>query len=545
MSDISQSKAWRALQRHRSVAASFQLGDLFESQADRYEALSFSGAGIFADFSKNLINTETLTLLTDLAEEVNLGAHIDALFSGQQVNLTEKRPALHTALRSSNPHTAGYEAEVASATAQMERFVAAVYSGEFRGFGGDPITDVVNIGIGGSDLGPQMVTEALAVFNTGVVRSHFVSNVDATDLNSTLAALNPATTLFVVASKTFSTLETLTNAATARSWLLQWANDDKAIAHHFVAVTTNIEKATAFGVAPDSVFPLWDWVGGRYSLWSAIGLPIALAVGVDGFHQLRAGAAAMDRHFATAPFSENLPVLLGLIGIWYSNFWDAHSHAVLPYDHYLRLFPKYLQQLEMESNGKRARVAGGEVEVNTGTVIWGEAGTNGQHSFHQLLHQGSQFVPVDFIAVLTTHHPVGEHHGLLLANCLAQSRALMMGKTLAEAQAEFAAMGYSDSEIAMFAPHKVMLGNRPSTTLVLDELSPTTLGALIALYEHKVYVQSVIWGINAFDQWGVELGKQLCHEIYDVMRQRQPSSVVDPSTAGLIQRYHKKQQTKT
>lgn len=537
MPAISASTTWNLLEAHKNTLANTSLSSLFERSPNRLADFSCEAAGIFADFSKNLITEETLSLLLALANEVNLKQAISALLDGSTVNVTENRPALHTALRSHRAATAVQEAEVDKVIAQMSAFVGAVYSGQFRGFKGDAITDVVNVGIGGSDLGPVMVTRALGAYNSGVVRSHFVSNVDATDISLVLAELNPATTLFVIASKTFTTIETLTNASTAREWIMNWANDEAAIANHFVAVSTAFDKVKAFGISPDNIFPMWDWVGGRYSLWSAIGLPIALAIGMDGFNQLRAGAAAMDEHFASAPLAENLPVLMGLIGIWYSNFWGAHSHAVLPYDHYLRFFPKYLQQLDMESNGKRALVDGGSVNYHTGAVVWGDAGTNGQHSFHQLLHQGSQFVPADFIAVVKSQHPVGNHQALLFANCLAQSRALMVGKTLAEAEAEFTAMGHSEKEAKSLAPHKVMPGNRPSTTLLLEELTPASLGSLIALYEHKVYVQSVVWGINAFDQWGVELGKKLSSEIDRIMRGEVSIESVDASTANLIQRY--------
>ncbi len=537
MPAISARPIWRELEQHQKLLSQTDLSDLFAQNPNRQVEFSRAGAGIFADFSKNLITEETLTLLLTLAGQVNLKSRIAALLNGEIVNTTEKRPALHTALRSRREATASQEAEVAAVVAQMSRFVAAVYSGEFRGFTGEAISDVVNVGIGGSDLGPAMVTEALGAYNSGLVRSHFVSNVDATDISRVLADLNPATTLFVIASKTFTTVETLTNAETARQWLVNWSKDEAAVANHFAAVSSAVDKAKSFGVATENIFPMWDWVGGRYSLWSAIGLPIALAVGMDGFNLLRSGAAAMDEHFATAPLKQNLPVLMGLLGVWYNNFWGARSHAVLPYDHYLRLFPKYLQQLDMESNGKRALVDGGEVDYHTGAVVWGDAGTNGQHSFHQLLHQGSQFVPVDFIAVIKSHHPVGDHQALLFANCLAQSRALMVGKTLAEAEAEFAAMGYADDAVKSLAHHKVMPGNRPSTTLVLEEVSPATLGALIALYEHKVYVQSVVWGINAFDQWGVELGKKLSNDILAIMNGNASIDDVDASTAELIRRY--------
>ncbi len=533
--------AWAALRGHRTASGNMNMLNLFQQQPNRAAAFSVEAAGIALDYSKNLVTDETIALLMDLAKERGLSERIQAMMAGESINTTEKRQVLHTALRARSGSLPEHMGEVSAVLKKMEEFVAAVHRGQWRGFTGQKITDVVNIGIGGSDLGPMMVTQALTPYHQRDVQLHFVSNVDASDLTETLKRLKPETTLFIVASKTFTTTETLTNARSARQWLLDSAQDDAAVARHFVAVSANIEKVKNFGIDADNIFPMWDWVGGRYSLWSAIGLPIALACGMANFRALLEGAADMDEHFTSAPLDKNLPVLLGMLGVWYINFWDAESHAILPYDHYLGAFTKYIQQLDMESNGKSAYQQGGYLEHHTGPVIWGEPGTNGQHSFHQLLHQGTRFVPADFIVSLTSHNPLGDHHTQLFANCISQSRALMLGKNAAQAQAEFIAMGYSDSEAAALAHHKVMPGNRPSNTLLLEKLTPRTLGALIALYEHKVFVQSVIWGINAFDQWGVELGKQLCTEIYPALAGGQAIEV-DGSTAALMQKFNAKQQ---
>lgn len=534
---IIKSKAWSALKSHKKELQASSLISMFEDNPGRFEQFSLEAAGIFLDYSKNLITPKTLQLLFDLAEKSQLKDRIEALLRGDTVNNTERRQALHTALRASTSSTSEYAQTVAEVLAKMTSFVEAVHSGRIAGHTCAKFTDVVNIGIGGSDLGPMVVTEALTPYHIEGIKTHFVSNVDASDICSTLKHLNPATTLFIVASKTFTTQETLTNADTARSWLLNWSGDQTATEKHFIAVSANVDKAVEFGIAEKNIFPIWDWVGGRYSLWSAIGIPIALAVGMDGFKRLLKGASAMDNHFATAPLMQNMPVLLGLMGVWYVNFWDADTHAVLPYDHYLRFFAKYLQQLDMESNGKSVNREGGDVGLNTGPIIWGGAGTNGQHSFHELLHQGTRLVPADFIAILTSHNPKGQHHGLLFANCLAQSRALMCGKSLQQAEDEISKMGYTDEEARELAPHKAMPGNRPSNTLIVEQVTPETLGALIALYEHKVYVQSVIWNINAYDQWGVELGKQLCSQIYDAMSNNGCGGDLDSSTTGLIKRY--------
>lgn len=536
MSSVNTTTAWKQLTTHKSELEATRISQLFKETPSRCPEMTCTAAGLTLDYSKNIANAETMALLFQLAREHDLETRIQQLVSGEPVNFTEKRPALHTALRDTSALDKTLAKTVEETFLSMGKFVAAVHNGDWRGYSGERITDIVNIGIGGSDLGPFMVTEALKPYAQPAMTCHFVSNIDATDICETLKTLNPRTTLFIVASKTFTTLETLTNAATAREWLVASAEDESAVAKHFVAATASVSGAVKFGIVEDNVFPMWDWVGGRYSLWSAIGLPIALAVGMEHFNTLRAGAAEMDSHFASAPLEENMPVIMAMLGVWYRNFWDAHSHAIIPYDHYLRYFAKYLQQLDMESNGKSAS-GEGFVDYQTGPIIWGEAGTNGQHSFHQLLHQGTCLVPIDFIAPLRSHNPVGEHHNYLFANCLSQSYALMAGKSLNQAQREFIDMGYTDDEAIRLAPHKVMPGNRPSNTLVLEKVTPRTLGALIALYEHKVFVQSVIWEINAFDQWGVELGKKICSDIYQVITGDERGEEFDPSTLGLVALY--------
>lgn len=537
MSKPTSAPSWSALAAHKATIEQTPLIQFFNADANRALQLTAQAAGIRLDYSKNRVTPETLALLIKLAQERGLAQKIQAMYRGEEINTTEKRQVLHVALRSHIPALAQQMHDVDQALQKMTAFVEAIHEGHWQGFTGKPISDVVNIGIGGSDLGPKMITTALTPFHRPGIHVHFVSNVDASDLVDTLARLNPETTLFVVASKTFTTTETLTNARSARAWLVGALGSEAAVAKHFVAVSVNAEKVSDFGIEADNIFPMWDWVGGRYSLWSAIGLPIALACGMPHFNALRQGAAQMDTHFATAPFDQNLPVLLGMLGVWYINFWGAESNAILPYDHYLSAFTKYIQQLDMESNGKSAYLQGGTVEHPTGPVIWGEVGTNGQHSFHQLLHQGTPFVPVDFIVALTSHHPLDGHHSQLFANCLSQSRALMLGKNLAQAAQEFVSMGYGEASAQELAHHKVMPGNRPSNTLVLESLNPTTLGALVALYEHKVFVQSVIWDINAFDQWGVELGKQLCGEIHPALVADAAVESFDGSTNALANLY--------
>ena len=531
---------WQALAAHHRALGAPSLRDLFAADPARASRLSLEAAGLQADFSKHLLTDETIRLLLALARALDLPGWIGRLFRGDAINNTEQRAVLHVALRNRGGRPvfadgADVMPEVERVLGQMGRFVGRVRSGEWLGHTGRRITDVVNIGIGGSNLGPLMVCEALRFYQNRELRVHFVSNVDGTHIAETLRGLDPASTLFIVASKTFTTQETLTNAHTARRWCVDAFGDNAAIARHFVAVSTARPQVQAFGIDPANMFEFWDWVGGRYSLWSSIGLPIAVAVGMDRFLELLAGAHALDEHFRTAPLEHNLPVVLALIGIWYRNFHGAATQAILPYDQYLRYLPAYLQQADMESNGKGVTRDGEPVGWDTGPVVWGEPGTDGQHAFYQLIHQGTQLIPVDFVAPLASHNPVGDHHAKLLANCLAQGEALMRGKTAAEARAELEASGQDAATIERLLPHKVFPGNRPSTTLLVDRLTPERLGALIALYEHRIFVQGVIWGVNSFDQWGVELGKQLAGTILQEL-EGGASSPHDASTAALVAR---------
>jgi len=504
--------AWQQLSDHARALEPRHMRELFAADPARTAHFSLKACGILLDYSKNRITDDTLRHLISLADECDLRSHMLAMFEGEAINNTEHRAVLHTALRAQGDAHAWVNGEdvipaIREVRARCAAFAERVRSGDWKGFSGETITDVVNIGIGGSDLGPLMVCEALKPYADGP-RAHFVSNVDGLHLGQTLKGLDPARTLFIIASKTFTTLETLTNARSARAWLVA-AGGEAAVAKHFVAVSTNAEKVSAFGIDTANMFGFWDWVGGRYSLWSAIGLSITLSVGPQRFEELLAGAAAMDQHFRTAPLAENLPVLLALLGIWYVDFLGCRSQVIAPYNQTLHRLPAFLQQLDMESNGKRVRADGDAVEYATGPVIWGEPGTNGQHAFFQLLHQGTSVIPVDFILALSQPGQIESHRTLQIANCLAQSAALMQGKTAGEVRAEMSAKGISEAEIEALLPHRVFPGNRPSNTLLLDDLSPHALGALLALYEHKVFVQGSIWGLNSFDQWGVELGKQL------------------------------------
>lgn len=539
---LTASSAWRRLQARAEAAAGVAMRDLFAADPGRAERYVVDAAGLRLDYSKNRIDDETLRLLIDLAEQQDVAGWRTRMFGGEPVNATEGRAALHVALRA--PVDAGFAAggaagsvlvgpQIAAVLAQMDCFVEQVRSGAWRGWRGHAITDVVNIGIGGSDLGPAMAAQALAPCLHPEIALHFVSNVDGTHLAETLAALDPETTLFVVASKTFTTQETLTNAHSAKRWLLDSGATEKDVAKHFVAVSTNAAEVTKFGIDAANMFPFWDWVGGRYSMWSAIGLSLAVGIGMDNFRALLAGARAMDLHFQTAPPAANMPVILALLGVWNGNFLGAAAHAVLPYDQSLARFPAYLQQLDMESNGKSTDRDGRPVDYATGPVIFGEPGTNGQHAFYQLIHQGTQIIPCDFIVPAQTHHPLGDHHNILLSNALAQSKALIFGKTADEVRAEMTAAGRSAEEIERLTPHRVFSGNRPSNTILMRKLEPATLGALTALYEHKVFVQSVIWNINPFDQWGVELGKQLAGPILRGLESGDAAGQ-DPSTAALI-----------
>jgi len=524
MKRCDETAAWAALKGHfEAHGRDFDVRDAFGRDAGRFEALSFESPEVFADLSKNRIDTATLHFLLDLARECGLEAQRDAMLRGEIANVTEGRAVLHTALRA--PHGAGpFSDEVHSVLDAM-----LAYAERVRADGG--FTDIVNIGIGGSDLGPQMLVPALDAFAHRGKRLHFVSNVDGHDIVPVLRGLDPAHTLFIVASKTFTTQETMANAAVAREWFIRQGGTD--IARHFAATTTNVAAAAAFGIT--TTFGFWDWVGGRYSLWSAIGLPVAIAIGGANFRALLAGAHAMDRHFAEVPLAKNLPVLLGLLDVWYRNFHGFTSRSVAPYHQGLKRLPAYLQQLEMESNGKRVDVAGRALDIATSPVVWGEPGTNGQHAYFQMLHQGTDVIPVEFIAVKTPSHPYADLHTKLLANCLAQSQALMLGKTAAQAAGEKAPTAATDIDSAVLANHRSFPGNRPSTTLVLDEVTPKSLGALIALYEHRVFTSGALWGINSFDQWGVELGKALCSALLPKLSSRDTSGL-DGSTAGLLKR---------
>lgn len=521
MSSLTDLPAWQALSDHATTfqQPDFRLGQLFSDAPDRFAQYSLELDGLLLDYSRHFVDSNTRDQLLALAEQRQLGAAIAAMFRGDHINNTEDRPALHVALR--QPAGVNQHPEVLDTLQRMEDFVNAVHGGDWRGHTGKPITAVVNLGIGGSDLGPSMVSEALGRFANSKLVVRFVSNVDPVHFQRTVADLDPDSTLFIVASKSFTTLETHQNAAAARRWFLTNGNDETAISRHFVAITTNLSAAAEFGIPEANLFPMWDWVGGRYSLWSAIGLPIALALGMENFRQLLAGAHAMDEHFRQAPLADNMPVMMALLTIWYTGFFNAHSTAVVPYYQTLAQFPSYLQQLYMESLGKRVDKAGKPISWTSGEVVWGTTGTNGQHSYFQLFHQGTEFIPVDFIAVARSGVADNQQaHQHLLANCLSQSLALMQGTP-------------DETD-----PHKQVPGNRPSSTLLLSDLDPYRLGLLIALYEHKVYVQSVIWGINAFDQWGVELGKRLSKTLFAALSDGEEKNTLDASAQGLINTIH-------
>lgn len=544
MTAIDRTPVWAGLVAHQRAMKTARLRDLFAADPERARRLSLRVGDILVDASKNLVTDETMRLLYDLARAADLRAWVSRLFGGAEVNTTEKRPALHTALRRTGSLMVGGEDVMTAVHAtreRMQRLVGAVRSGERRGLTGARITDVVNIGIGGSDLGPRMVTEALKRPGPAPVRAHFVSGLDSAQFGAAVAGLDPAATMFIVASKSFTTLETSANAALARQWLAAGLKGEAA-ARHMLAVTANVAAAKAAGIVEDHIFPMWPWVGGRYSLWSAIGLPTALALGMDEFDRLLAGARMMDEHFRDSPLEENIPVTLALLGIWYINFFGAETHAVLPYDWRLRLLPAWLQQLDMESNGKSVDRAGHPVGYATAPIIWGGSGNEGQHAFFQLLHQGTRVVPADFIVAAQGSAPGGAEpelpgRDLLVANFLAQTEALMKGRDESEARAELAAAGVSGAALAELLPHKLVPGNRPTTSLLVKQLDAFTLGALLALYEHKVFVQGVIWNVNSFDQYGVELGKVLAERIAPELESAEPVRGHDSSTAGLIETY--------
>lgn len=531
--------SWQKLRSHYEYMKSVQMRDLFAADPQRFQKFSLRLEDLLADYSKNILTTETLELLLQLAHETQLPQAIAQMFSGEAINETENRAVLHTALRnrSGRPvmvNGADVMPGVNAVLARMEQFCARIHSGDWKGYSGERITDIVNIGIGGSDLGAVMVTEALRPYWMEGIQAHFVSNVDGTHIAETLRRVQPETTLFIISSKTFTTQETMANAFTARQWFLKAARDEAHVARHFVAVSTNARAVQAFGIDAENMFEFWDWVGGRYSLSSAIGLSIALTIGYRHFSALLDGLHAMDEHFRTAPLERNLPVLLALIGIWYNNFFGAETEAILPYDQYLHRFPAYFQQGNMESNGKNTDRNGQMVSYQTGPVLWGEPGTNGQHAFYQLIHQGTKLIPCDFIAPAVSHNPVGEHHQLLMSNFFAQTEALMKGKTAEEVRAELAAAGKSEAEIEALLPFKVFPGNRPSNSILLRQITPRSLGSLIAMYEHKIFAQGIIWNIFSFDQWGVELGKQLANNILPELQNDAPVNSHDASTNGLI-----------
>ena len=539
MSTLVHSPAWKALAAHHKKMSRKSMREMFHDDPKRFDKFSMQVEDLLLDYSKNIITEETLGLLLNLVRQSKLDEWIARMFRGDKINTSECRAALHTALRAprnTSVYVDGKDVvpDVHRVLDHIRRFSGAVRNGTILGHTGKAFRNVVNIGIGGSALGPLMISSALKPFGSTQLNVHFVSNVDATDLSEILSPLDPETTLFIISSKTFTTLETLTNAYSARDWLVKNIGTEEAVCKHFAAISTNLIATSQFGINPEHVFEFWDWVGGRYSLWSAIGLPIAIFIGMNHFERLLAGAHAMDKHFQDAPLERNMPVMLGMLGIWYANFFGTASYAILPYDQYLHHFPAYLQQLEMESNGKRIDHNGQPVDYATSMIVWGEPGTNGQHSFYQLIHQGTHMVPADFLAPINSHHPIGEHHSILLSNCIAQTEALMLGKTPGEARAELELQGMEEDALEALLPYKVFPGNRPTNTLLFDQLDPYTMGMLVALYEHKVLVQSIIWNINAFDQWGVEFGKQLASKLLPELQRKEPVFAHDSSTNGLI-----------
>ena len=539
--NFTETQAYKYLADHFIDINSKNMKQLFAEDPERFEKFTILFDDILLDYSKNRINDTTIALLVQLAKECKLDEAITAMYHGEAINQTENRPVLHIALRNQSNTPILVEGkdvmpEVNRVLEKMKSFSEKVISGEWKGYTGKAITDVVNIGIGGSDLGPVMVTEALKAYKNHL-NMHFVSNIDGTHMAETLKGVNPETTLFLVASKTFTTQETMTNARTARSWFLEKGAAEEDIAKHFAALSTNSKDVAAFGINTDNMFEFWDWVGGRYSLWSAIGLPIALSLGFDKFEELLKGAHATDQHFESTPFEKNIPVILGLLGVWYINFFNAETQAILPYDQYMHRFAAYFQQGDMESNGKHVDRNGNEVDYETGPVIWGEPGTNGQHAFYQLIHQGTRLIPCDFIAPAQSLNPIGEHHPILLSNFFAQTEALMNGKTEEQIHQELSADGKSAEEIAKLAPFKVFEGNRPTNSFLLKKITPYSLGSLIAMYEHKIFVQGIIWNIFSFDQWGVELGKQLAKSILPELKGDEQVNTHDASTNGLINQY--------
>jgi len=537
-------RSWQKLKEHFAEIKNVHMRDLFAEDPARFDRFHMRFNDILLDYSKNRITDKTMALLIELARETGVPEAVAGMFNGDKINETENRPVLHIALRNRTNSPIMVDGEdvmprVNDVLQKMAEFSNQVVSGKWRGYSGKKITDIVNIGIGGSDLGPVMVTEALRPYAVPGLRVHFVSNIDGTHIEETLKILNPETSLFMIASKTFTTQETMTNAFSARDWFLNQAGESNHVARHFVALSTNTAGVEAFGIDKNNMFEFWDWVGGRYSLWSAIGLSIACFIGFDNFVDLLQGAHEMDRHFRDTPFKNNIPVILALLGIWYTNFFEAATEAILPYDQYMLRFPAYFQQGNMESNGKSIDRTGEKVSYQTGPIIWGEPGTNGQHAFYQLIHQGTKIIPADFLAPAISHNPIGEHHNILLSNFFAQTEALLNGKTREEVIAELKQTNKTDDEIEKLAPHKIFDGNKPTNSILFKKLTPRALGSLIAMYEHKIFVQGVIWDIFSFDQWGVELGKQLAGKILPEMEDDKPVATHDASTNGLINAFKK------
>ena len=539
MANLTQSSVWQALLKHKKQTESIQMRDLFAQDKNRFNDFHLRFNDILLDYSKNRINKETMSLLMDLAKQSGLKDWIEKMFSGEKINHTEDRAVLHTALRNRSDTPVYVDGkdimpEVRSELEKMREYSDSIRSGQWLGYSGKAIIDIVNIGVGGSDLGPVMVSEALTPYRKVGLRVHFVSNVDPSHICNTLRDLDPERTLFIVSSKSFTTQDTIMNAHTARDWLMENSHNELAVEKHFIAVAANVEAATEFGINEENIFKMWDWVGGRYSLWSSIGLSVAIYIGMDRFESLLQGAYEMDEHFRNAPFEENLPVILALLGVWYNNFYDAESHVLLPYDQHLHRFPAYFQQGDMESNGKSITRDGEKVDYATGPIIWGELGITGQHAFYQNLHQGTHLVPADFIVPIDSLNPVGDHHLVLLANFFAQTRTLMTGKNEKEARDELAAEGYSAEDIERLYSSRLMPGNKPSNTILLKALTPKSLGSLIALYEHKIFTQGIIWNINSYDQPAVELGKKVAASIYDDLKKHKSVDCYDGSTNGLI-----------
>jgi glucose-6-phosphate isomerase len=550
MSQINQSLIWQSLNQHKKDIESISLREMFKSDPNRFNQFHIQFNDLLLDYSKHRISKETISLLIKLAKEADVEGWRNRMFRGEKINSTEHRAVLHTALRNQNTSPIISDGEdvmpkVKNVLKKMRRFSEEVRSGLWRGFSGKAITSVINIGIGGSDLGPAMVCQALKAYGSKTITPYFVSNVDGADLSQVLEKCNPETTLFIIASKTFTTQETMTNAFSAREWFLQAAKDNQHIKKHFVALSTNQHAVSQFGIDTENMFEFWDWVGGRYSLWSAIGLSIALYIGMDGFEDLLKGGFEMDEHFKTAPIEQNIPMMMGLLGVWYINFFNFSTHAILAYDQGLSKLAPYLQQADMESNGKFINRDGEHINYHTGPVIWGEVGTNGQHAFYQLLHQGTEIVPADFIMPIESQYTLGkdgnEHHKILLSNFIAQTQSLMLGKTYHEARAEIEKQGYEGEDIESFIPQKTFEGNRPTSSILFKKLTPKTLGQIIAMYEHKIFTQGIIWNINSFDQWGVEYGKQIAKQVLPKLSEKTPTDNFDSSTNGLIN-YIKKYQ---